>query len=93
MKTRNLLILALVAGFGFETSGCLRRRLVVVQEPYPAPVVVQQPVAVESSASAPEAPPPPKVEVAPVASAPSYVWVEGYWVWGRGWRWHRGFGL
>jgi len=30
----------------------------------------------------PQAPPPPQVEVVPVAPGPNYYWVPGYWYWG-----------
>jgi hypothetical protein len=33
------------------------------------------------------APPPPQVEVVPVAPGPSYVWAPGYWGWNGAWVW------
>ena len=40
---------------------------------------------------APTAPPPPQVEVIPVAPGPQYVWVGGYWGWNGGaWVWMGG---
>lgn len=34
-----------------------------------------------------EAPPPPQVEVVPVAPGPDYYWMPGYWNWNGGWVW------
>jgi hypothetical protein len=91
LNLRNVLILALVAGLSAATSGCLwRRRVIVVPEPYPAPVVVPQAAPAAPTITAPETPPAPKVETPPPAPSTSYVWTEGYWVWERGWRWRSG---
>lgn len=45
----------------------------------PTPAVIAQ-----------QAPPPPQVEVIPVAPGPDYCWVGGYWAWRGGWVWIRG---
>ena len=38
-----------------------------------------------------QAPPPPQVEVVPVAPGPDFYWVPGYWYWGGGgWVWFGG---
>ncbi len=85
LNLRNFLLVALAVGFGLTTSDCLRRHsVIVVHEGYPAPVTVLPPL------TAPEVPPAPQVETAPPAPSSSHVWVEGYWVWERGWRWRPG---
>jgi hypothetical protein len=52
--------------------------------PTPAPAVqVQQPSVVID-----QTPPPPQVEIVPVAPGPDYVWGPGYWSWrGGAWIW------
>jgi len=81
MNCRTLLLLALAASFVVTTSGCLRRR-VIVHDAYPPPIVMQR---------APQTPPPPpRVETPPPLPSPSHVWIEGYWVWERGWVWRPG---
>lgn len=59
---------------------------VIVQEPPPQVVVQPQPSQVVV-----QAPPPAQVEIIPVAPAPGYTWVHGYWHWGGGgWVWMPG---
>ena len=59
---------------------------VPAQAPPPQPVapLPQQVVAV------PSAPPPPLVEVRPVAPGAYYVWIPGYWSWNGAWGWVSG---
>lgn len=59
--------------------------------PPPAPPPTQPAVVPGTVVQAAVAPPPPQVEVIPVAPGPAYVWVPGYWWWNRGaWIWVRG---
>jgi len=37
-----------------------------------------------------EAPPPPQVEIVPVAPGPGFIWVEGHWGWRGRWVWESG---
>ena len=78
--TKTLLITAglpLLAGCIVEPRP---RRVVVVEQPAPAEVVVDQP----------STPPPAQVEVQPASPGPAYVWVGGCYEWHAGWVWVRG---
>ena len=63
----------------FLFTACVERRVVVHERvpanPPPETVIVS------------EAPPAPRVEVAPAAPGPEYVWVGGYWSWQGRWVW------
>jgi hypothetical protein len=88
----RVLLFGLAASFVLTTSGCLRRRrVIVVHEAYSPPLVVQPaPQGQLPPVTVMEPPPAPRVETPPPAPSPSHVWVEGYWVWERGWVWRRG---
>ena len=78
MKRYGLLIIA-VGGIAALGAGCVERQVVYV----PA-----QPGATTTGpAVAEQAPPPPQVEVVPVAPGPDYVWLPGYWSIGVGGSW------
>ena len=58
------------------------------QAPEPSLAYTNAPPQQPTSTSVAQAPPPPQVEVVPVAPGPDYYWVPGYWYWGgRGWLW------
>lgn len=61
------------------------RRPVVVRETVvaPAPVVGAEVVVAQP-------PPPPQVEVIPVAPSPAYIWIGGAWAWHGRWVWEGG---
>jgi len=63
-------------------SGCVERRVEYV--PVPSQQVISSPA---DASVVTEAPPPPQVEVVPVAPGPEYVWTPGYWTVGVGGRW------
>ncbi|HXN36200.1 MAG TPA: hypothetical protein VN877_08510 [Opitutaceae bacterium] len=70
------------------TSGC-----VVAVRPAPAPVVYTQPAYAEPPGEVvvDTEPPPPQYEVVPVAPAPGFIWIGGYYHWyGGRWVWYRG---
>ena len=55
--------------------------------PAVAPQAEPQPVAPTDGVVVAQAPPPPQVEVVPVAAGPDYVWAPGYWSIGVGGDW------
>lgn len=69
---RNLL---LALPFLTALGGC-----VVAPAPYPA----GQPGPVEAVVIAPMAPPPPLVEIVPVAPYAGAIWIGGHWTWSQG---------
>ena|ERR1700690_1560077 len=77
MKRCGLLILAM-GGIAVLGAGCVERQVVYVPAQPGAPV---------GPGVAEQAPPPPQVEVVPVAPDPTYVWVPGYWSIGVGGGW------
>ncbi len=72
--------LALAVGAAALLTGC-------VVAPLPAGYAEPGPVMV-----APNAPPPLYAETIPVAPAPSYIWINGFWDWGGGrYAWRPGY--
>jgi hypothetical protein len=77
----------IVAVTSLMAAGCVVRERTVVHD-RGGPVVTAD-VGGEVDVTGP--PPPPIVEVQPVAPDPAFVWIGGVYVWrGDGWRWDRG---
>jgi hypothetical protein len=90
MKNSTLVKTVLFAASLPLLAGCVERQVVYRDRPVyvqPAPgasppnaqVVVEDP-----------APPPPQVEVIPVAPDPAFIWVGGSWEWRGHWVWYGG---
>jgi len=89
MKT-GLLTLA-AACLAALATGCVERRVVYVPAYQPqtaGQTAPAQPGTPDNAVVVAQAPPPPQVEIVPVAPGPEYVWMPGYWSWGGGgWVW------
>ncbi len=102
MKKSALFAIAAI-GLAVLAAGCTERKVVYVPAPQsayppgpiagppPGPPPGYPPAPVQQEVIIAQAPPPPQVEVIPVAPGPNYVWTSGYWYWGGGrWMWTRG---
>ena len=82
MKNSNLIKTILITAALPLFGGCVERQVIYRDRP----VYVQQPPPAEVVVDQPSEPPPPQVEVRPIPSDPTYVWIGGVYEW-RGGRW------
>jgi hypothetical protein len=64
-------------------AGCVERQVVYRDRP----VYTQPPPNAEVVVDQPSEPPPPQVEVIPVAPDPTFIWIGGNWEWRDRWVW------
>src|ERR1700694_5382016 len=89
---RTMMLTGIVAVLA---EGCVERQVVYVptSQGQSAAVYQAQPTtnAPNGTVIVAQTPPPPQIEVIPVAPGPDYVWIPGYWGWNGGaWIWISG---
>ena len=86
MKNSTVVKIVLITASLPLFAGCVERQVAYRVRP----VNAQPPPGGTVAVAEPENPPPPQVEIIPVAPDPAFVWLAGSWEWRGRWVWAGG---